>query len=84
MIRDKALKERFEILKSMNSIIRVMNDEGAYLEWIYTIPDQADDDELMDCASDSEIFKEACEVFRDIMKHYGKSGFYMCLEKVVV
>lgn len=83
MLRERALKERFEILKSMNTLIKAMNNEEAYLEWIYLIPDQADDDELMECAEDSEIFKEACELFRALLKRYGKDGFYLCLERAV-
>lgn len=38
--------EKFEALRSMNTIIKSMNDESAYGAWIYIIPDGADDDEL--------------------------------------
>lgn len=37
--------EKFETLRSMNTIIKNMNDESAYDAWIYIIPDGADDDE---------------------------------------
>lgn len=38
----KNVQERFETLKSMNTIIKSMNDESAYSAWIWIIPDGAD------------------------------------------
>ena len=77
MSENKIIKERFEHLKAMNTIILSMNDEGAYMSWIYLIPDQADDDDLMMCAEDEEIFEEACAKFRSLIRQYGSSGFYI-------
>lgn len=77
----KKTQERFEMLKAMNTIVKMLNNEGGYYEWITTIPDEADDEELLDCCQYDEIFKEACESFRDIMKRYGKDGFYLVNER---
>lgn len=64
----KNVQERFETLKSMNTIIKSMNDEGAYIAWIYIIPDGADDDELMEIAEeDEESFEDAVHAFMEIM-----------------
>ena len=42
-------EERFEVLKAMNLLAKLCNDEGFYYNhWIYIIPDGADDDELLD------------------------------------
>ena len=30
--------ERFQIVKAMHEIIRCMNNEDAYMAWIYTLP----------------------------------------------
>lgn len=76
----KKTQERFELLKAMNTIVKMLNHEGGYYEWINTIPDEADDEELLDCCEYDDIFKEACESFRDIMKQYGKDGFYLVAE----
>lgn len=70
--------EKFEALRSMNTIIKNMNDESAYDAWIYIIPDGADDDELMEIAEeDEESFKDACKLFTKLVKKYMKYGLYI-------
>ena len=74
----KNVQERFEALKSMNTIIKSMNDESAYSAWIWIIPDEADDDELMEIAEeDEESFEEACKLFANLVKKYMKYGLYI-------
>ena len=77
MSENKIIQERFKQLKAMNTIIMSMNDEQAYMSWIYLIPDQADDDDLLMCSEDDEIFAEACTSFRSLIREYGGSGFYI-------
>lgn len=74
----KSHAEKFELLKAMHTIICMMNDEGAYMSWIYTIPDECDDAELMEIASDDddEIFTEAVEKFGRLIRNYGDGGIY--------
>ena len=70
--------EKFEALRSMNTIIKSMNDESAYDAWIYIIPDGADDDELMEIAEeDEDIFKDACNLFAKLVRKYMKYGLYI-------
>lgn len=70
--------EKFETLRSMNTIIKSMNDESAYDAWIYIIPDGADDDELQEIAEeDDESFKDACKLFTKLVKKYMKYGLYI-------
>ena len=70
--------ERFEALKSMNTIIKSMNDESAYSAWIWIIPDGADDDELQEIAEeDDETFGDACDLFAKLVKRYMKYGLYI-------
>lgn len=72
------VKERFEALKSMNTIIKSMNDENAYSTWIWVIPDEADDEELQEIAEeDEESFKEACDLFAKLVQKYMKYGLYI-------
>lgn len=73
---NKTLMKKFEVMKAMNLIIKSMNDEIPYFDdWIYLIPDEADDYDLIMCAKNEEIFKDACILFRALIKDYGKSGF---------
>lgn len=70
--------EKFEALRSMNNIIKNMNDESAYNAWIYIIPDGADDDELMEISEeDEETFEDACKLFAKLVKKYMKYGMYI-------
>lgn len=70
--------EKFETLRSMNTIVKNMNDESAYDAWIYIIPDGADDDELQEIVEeDDETFKDACNLFAELIKRYVKYGLYI-------
>ena len=70
-------RDRIEILKSMHRLVLAMNDEEAYMAWVYCIPDGADDAELEDIAlHDVEIFRDACNLFNRLVKGYAcKSGY---------
>ena len=47
------------------------------MEWILTVPDQATDDDLMDIATDDELFADACTAFKSAMRDYSEDGFYI-------
>lgn len=64
-------KERFEALKAMNTLAKLMNDEGFYNHWISVIPDGADDDELEEIATDD---LDTFEVFGMRFTNYYRSG----------
>ena len=71
------MRERYEIMKAMHTLVMAMNNEDAYLEWIMTVPDEASEDDLMDIATDDELFAEACAAFKSAVRDYGKDGFYI-------
>ena len=80
MLTKSQFKTRYEALKAMNTLMCLMNDETAYYDhWIYLIPDQCDDEELMDIACDEDmedVFEDACGCFTRCVKHYAsRSGF---------
>jgi len=78
-----ATLERFNALKAMNTIVRLANDEAVYCEWIYIIPDQADDEELMDIAMDQpDTYADACGLFLRLMrsKSMKNGGLYIGAE----
>lgn len=68
------LLERFNVVKSMNTLVLMMNDEDAYGEWIYTVPDQADDTDLIDIAANDDLFSDAVKDFYRIWKDYARQG----------
>ena len=72
-------QNRSEVLKAMNTIVKSLNDASGYYNcWIFTIPDQADDEELEEIAIEQEdTFAEAVNDFLFIMEKYSKSGLYI-------
>ena len=70
-------KENLELAKAMHTIIQACNNEEAYFRWIVGwIPDEPCEDDFEDLAEDEENMAEQCELFRSIIKQYGKDGFY--------
>lgn len=72
----KEALERFEVLKAMNLLAKVTNNEEFYYNhWIYIIPDEADDDELLDIATeDVDTFNDAVACFLDHWDEYALDG----------
>lgn len=45
----KVEDRKFELVKSMNTIVKELNNEEAYYgKWIYIVPDEADDEDFRD------------------------------------
>ena len=77
----KNILERYEAIKAMNTLVKCLNNEEAYYDrWIYVVPDEASDDELMEIASEDyqeDTFKEASILFLQLMNEYGSDGLYI-------
>ena len=77
----KNVLERYEAIKAMNTLVKCLNNEEAYYDrWIYVVPDEASDDELMEIASEDyqeDTFKEASILFLQLMNEYGSDGLYI-------
>lgn len=73
---EKAALERYEVLKAMNLMAMLCNDEGFYYNhWIYIIPDGADDDELLDIARyDEDTYSDAVRCFLNNFHKYAQEG----------
>ena len=54
---------RSVLLAKLNSIMRMMNDEEAYMAWIVTVPDEATVEDFIDIARDDKFFVEVLETF---------------------
>lgn len=64
------------LLKAMNEVVVLMNDERAYESWILTVPDGADDDDFGDIAMRDDEMDDVCRLFRAIVGRYGKAGWF--------
>lgn len=86
----KATLEKYEALKAMNTLVKMLNNEEAYYgSWIYIIPDEASDDELMEIAADEpfkasdgeiiDLYADAVSCFLKLINKYGSrdGGFYI-------
>ena len=73
---EKAALERYEVLKAMNLLATLCNDEGFYYNhWIYIIPDGADDDEMLDIARyDEDTYSDAVRCFINNFHKYAQEG----------
>lgn len=75
---DKEVKNRFELVKAMHTIVTSLNNEDGYYNcWIYTVPDCATEEDLLDIAEDEEAFKDTFNDFEYIMKEYLKDGIFV-------
>ena len=76
MSTTKEALERYEVLKAMNLLAKVTNNEEFYYNhWIYIVPDEADDEELLDIATeDVDTFNDAVACFLDHWDEYALDG----------
>ncbi len=74
--------EKFELVKSMNTIVTALNNEEAYYQhWIYIVPDDPKDEDFRDIAEDESLFQDAVDCFKNIMRFYLKDG--ICINNVL-
>lgn len=74
---NKEMLDRFETVRAMNCLIKDMNNEDAYMEWIYTVPDEATEEDLMDIAQDEELFGETVRLFLRLYEEYIADGLFI-------
>lgn len=70
-IADYTLKARIEQLKAMHELMCNANDEGIYMTWIYTMPDEPNEEDFNDIAMDEEMYNECFDEFIDLIKDEG-------------
>lgn len=63
---------KMNILGGMNEYIKNLNDENAYMTWIYVVPDECDEEDLRTIAEDSELWVETCRLFGRLVEQYGE------------
>lgn len=71
------MSERAAVLKAMHSIVICMNDENAYMRWIYIVPDELSDDDFEYIAENDELYEEAVNLFCQLCQTYLRSGLFI-------
>lgn len=78
MMTPKEVLKNYELIKSMNTIVKSLNDETGYYDyWIEIVPDEANDDDLMDIAYDEELLEDTIKCFKKIMEKYLTDGIFI-------
>ena len=78
-------KDRLDAIIAMNTLVMDMNDEGAYMTWIYLVPDCANEWDFIDFAvndegtEENELFNEAVVLFKELWIKYAtkNKGLYI-------
>jgi len=60
---------RIEQLKLMHELIRSIDDETFYFEWIETFPDEPSEDDFVYIANDYANFMFVCNEFKRIINN---------------
>lgn len=72
----KIIAHRISLLKAYHQIICLLNDETAYMTWIYLMPDNPDEEDFEIVAEDEELFKDAVKTFHSIYTEHSLSGIF--------
>lgn len=71
----REIEERVKVLQSMDEVIRAMEHEMAYENWILVVPDEADYEDFEDIANDEWLWNETQKAFVSVVKEYGRHGW---------
>ena len=64
------------VIELAHKVMLSLNNEEAYMAWIYTVPDCPTEDDFEYIAKDKELMNDACSAFDRIYKRYRKDGLY--------
>ena len=64
------IESRIILLKKLNSILKMMNDELAYMTWIELVPDEATIADYESIAEDDKAFEEVLNEFQTLFAFY--------------
>lgn len=66
--------KRLKNVKLMHKVMQSMNNEDAYLTWIYLMPDEPDDEDFECFAEEETEYKELKAMYDRLCRAYGKYG----------
>ena len=73
---------RLNNVKLMHKTMLDMNNEDAYMAWIWEMPDCPNEDDFEWFAEDEDRYMELYNYFMKLLKHYAKDGLYKPSESV--
>lgn len=77
--------DRLNAIIAMHIMVCNINDEGAYMTWIYLVPDEATEWDFIDFAKNDDgttenaLFNEAVESFKRLWKNYAAEKDGLCI-----
>lgn len=80
---DSGYKIRLNNVKLMHETMMSMNNEGAYMAWIYEMPDCPNEDDFEWFAEDEDRYIELYLYFMKLFERYSKDGIYRPSDSVV-
>lgn len=69
-------KIRLNNVKLMHDTMVSMNNENAYMAWIYEMPDEPNEDDFEWFAEDEDRYMELYVYFMKLFERYAKDGIY--------
>lgn len=79
---DNGYKIRLNNVKLMHETMMSMNNENAYMAWIYEMPDCPNEDDFEWFAEDEDRYMELYNYFVKLLKRYAKDGLFRPSELV--
>lgn len=76
-------KIRLNEVKLMHETMLFMNNEYAYMNWIYKMPDYPSEEDFVWFAEDEERYMELYVYFIKLMNKYKKDGLYKPSDSIV-
>ena len=73
---NKNYEIRLEIAKLMHDTMINMNNENAYMAWIWEMPDCPMEEDFEWFAEDIDRYEELYNYFMKLFKRYAKDGLY--------
>lgn len=82
-ISSNSIDSKLTDVKMMHEAMLSMNDENAYMSWIYTMPDQPTEEDFEYFAEDRENYDDLKETFDRLYDKYKKWGLYKPSTEVI-
>lgn len=79
----KDFDKRLENVKLMHETMLCMNNENAYMTWIWTMPDCPTEDDFEWFAEDEYQYNDLYSTFLRILSRYIKDGLYHPTDEVI-
>lgn len=64
---DTMTKYRIRKIKAMHEMVLNIDNEGYYMTWIYTVPDEPTEEDFEDIAEDVEFYNEVESLFKRLI-----------------